>query len=55
MKHFALIELSNDGWWITINGSHQYHWNHNEPDLGVNAISVLLQDLGVDVQVNQQL
>ncbi len=44
------VEVSDDGWDI-YSGGRRYHWNHNEPDLGTNAIAVLLQDLGHHVKL----
>lgn len=44
------IYLRYDGW-LLVHGSRHYAWDHEEPDMGTEAIRVLLQDLGFSVDV----
>lgn len=46
-----VVQLS-DGWEVWVNGR-LYHWNHNEEDLGTNAIRCLLEDLGFVVKYEE--
>lgn len=44
------IEQYSDGWAIEVDGR-RYRWDHNDGDLGVDSIKLLLEYLGHTVTV----
>ena len=46
------ILLMYDGWEAQV-GNKKYSWDHNDTDLGTKALSVLLSDLGFNVDVEE--
>lgn len=46
MKHNSFcIYLMADGWEVTKNGTHLCRWDHNEEDLGTEAIADLIENI----------
>jgi len=41
-----------DGWEVKV-GNRSYKWDHNDQDLGVNALSTLLKDLGYQIEIEE--
>tara|TARA_R110000782_G_scaffold148701_1_gene241429 strand:+ start:377 stop:541 length:165 start_codon:yes stop_codon:yes gene_type:complete len=52
MKNKAQILFEYDGWKIIVNGK-TYRYNHNDEDYGVNALAVLLTDLGFEAEIEE--
>lgn len=46
------ILLRCDGWEIVV-GNKSYTWDHNDNDMGTEAIAVLLTDLGYTVDIEE--
>jgi len=46
------IELMYDGWRIYIH-NRVYTWDHDDPDMGTEAIATLLSDIGYDVSLEE--
>lgn len=46
------IKWSAYGWTICV-GNRRYSWDHNDDDMGVEAISTMLRDFGYEVHIKE--